>query len=91
MARFEIAQSEALVRYHFGLRTADFFLCRNCGVYLAAVMSSPQGRFATLNTNCLDSAVQGIVDPAPVTYDAETADARNRRREQRWTPVAGEV
>jgi hypothetical protein len=27
-----------LIRYGFGLRTADFLLCGRCGTYLGAVM-----------------------------------------------------
>src|SRR5438552_5931344 len=29
---------EQLLRYRFGLRTADFLVCGRCGIYVAAVM-----------------------------------------------------
>src|SRR5437764_12445531 len=50
---FRIGKEDTLVRYRFGLRTADFLLCRNCGVYLGAVLTSSRGQFATFNINTL--------------------------------------
>ena len=50
---FRIREETALVRYRFGLRTADFLVCRNCGVLLGAVLTSPRGQFATLNVRAL--------------------------------------
>src|ERR1051326_1636781 len=44
---------EQLVRYRFGLRTADFLLCRTCGVYLGALLSEGPSAWATLNIHTL--------------------------------------
>jgi hypothetical protein len=82
------ARPNALERYRFGLHTADFLLCRSCGVYIGAVISTGQGSFAALNLNALVTPVQ-IPTPGSVSYDAETRDARVTRREERWTPVVG--
>ena len=83
---FRVADEAALQRYRFGLGTAEFFVCRNCGVYLAAVLTSPRGQFATLNINTLRDPVD--VDPAlAVSYDRESTEERQTRREERWTPV----
>src|SRR5438132_673814 len=51
--RFTILDSAALVEYRFGLRTAEFLLCARCGVYIAAMVTTPRGRFATINVNAL--------------------------------------
>ena len=83
---FEVRDKDALLRYRFGLRTADFILCRNCGVYLAAVLTSVRGQFATLNVNALSEALE-FEDAARVSYDDESTEERQSRREQRWTPV----
>jgi hypothetical protein len=75
---------ERLVRYQFGLRTAEFWLCRDCGVYLGAVTTS--GQFGIINTNTLIDRL--ALPPAALrSYDGETAAGRTSRREQRWTPV----
>jgi hypothetical protein len=77
----------ALVRYRFGLRTADFWVCRSCGVYLAAVTGD--GRFGIVNTNALRERPAGLPPPSAVSYDGEDAAGRIERRHLRWTPVRG--
>lgn len=76
---------DQLLRYRFGLRTADFCMCRTCGVYLAAI--TLDGRFGIINTNALVDRALPLSAPLPMSYDGETASARTARREQRWTPI----
>ena len=42
-AEFSIADAEALHRYRFGLQTAEFLMCRRCGVYIGAWADGPGG------------------------------------------------
>ena len=78
---------EQLLRYRFGLRTADFLVCTRCGIYLAAVMNEGFASFATVNVNTLD-AVDRLTQPAtPVTYEGESAAERSARRKACWTPA----
>ena len=85
---FRIGKEDTLVRYRFGLRTADFLVCRKCGVYLGAVLTSSRGQFATLNINTLREPL-AFEKMAAVSYDEESTEERQQRREQRWTPVTG--
>jgi len=88
--RFVVADASKLNRYRFGLRSADFLVCRNCGVYVAAVFTSPRGQFATLNVNTLQPPVD--VPPATsVSYEGESLEQKQARREQHWTPVVEAV
>ena len=73
-------------RYRFELRTADFVICRNCGVYIAALLTTPRGRFATLNINALEDRID-VPEATSVSYEGESAEQRQHRREQSWTPV----
>ena len=75
-----------LIRYRFGSRSADFFVCRDCGVYMAAVIDSARGRFATLNVNVLSPPVD-IPAATAISYEGESAEQKLARREQKWTPV----
>jgi hypothetical protein len=84
---FRADNPDMLQRYRFALRTADFLLCRNCGVYLGAVNESGSGRFGILNTHTLMPQPDNIADVAPVGYEGENTDGRIARREERWTPV----
>jgi hypothetical protein len=90
-ARFRIGKTESLVRYQFALHTADFLLCRHCGVYVAAVLSSERGMFTTINLNALDPAPPDLPSAEPVSYEGESREQRVARRERRWTPVRGVV
>jgi hypothetical protein len=87
---FQIAEAAKLVRYRFGTRSSDFLVCGDCGVYVAALLTSSQGQFATLNINAM-RALPDVPEPVPVSYEGESAEQRNSRREQRWTPVAAAV
>lgn len=78
------AEPAAVVRYRFGLATADFLLCARCGAYVAAILD---GARATLNANLLDCANELTQPATPVDYDGETAEARRARRLRAWTPV----
>ena len=77
------------MRYAFALRTAEFLLCGVCGVYLAAVISTPRGTFATVNLNALTSGIPHLPSVEPVSYESESREQRIARRECRWTPVLG--
>src|SRR5437773_1100715 len=71
---------EQLLRYRFGLRTADFLVCGRCGIYVAAVMNEGAGCYATVNVNTVD-AVDRFTQPAtPVAYEGESAAARSGPR-----------
>ena len=87
---FRIADASKLQRYRFGLRTADFLVCRACGVYIGSVLTSPRGQFATLNVNTLREP-PAAAPAEPVCYDGESPAQRQARRERRWTPVVGTV
>jgi hypothetical protein len=75
-----------LQRYRFGLRSADFLICRNCGVYLAAVLTLPGGQYSTVNINTIQPPVE-VPDAVFASYDNETLEQRTSRRESRWTRV----
>src|SRR5262245_27651217 len=63
----EIAFNEhnpgALVRYRFGQKSADFLLCRLCGVYIGATMESRGDRFGIINANALISMPSDLPEP----------------------------
>ena len=86
---FSASSPDNLQRYRCAMRTADFLLCRECGVYIGAVIETDQGRFGIINTHSLASTPADIADVAPITYDSEDKYGRVGRRETRWTPVTG--
>ena len=86
---FVARDAGALRRYRFGLNTADFLICRNCGVYIGAMMRGAQGRFGIVNLHALGTPVVELSVSSPRDYGAEDASGRNARRERQWTPIIG--
>jgi hypothetical protein len=87
---FVTRDAGALHRYRFGLHTADFLICRNCGVYIGALMRGAQGRFGIINLHTLRVPVVELSASSPRDYGGEDAGSRNARRERQWTPIIGE-
>jgi hypothetical protein len=88
---FHLNQREALQRYRFGLMTADFLVCRRCGVYLGAQIETAHGAFGIINTRALMSVPGDLPVAVMADYGAENMSDRIARREKRWTPLAGVV
>lgn len=85
---FTAQAPEMLQRYRFGLGTADFLLCRNCGIYIGAAIESSNGRFGIVNTHALTEIPAKLATPTPIVYDNENTEGRISRRGERWTPVS---
>jgi len=73
--------------YRFGLRTADYLLCRECGVYVAAISGDGTDARAIVIVNALDDREQLSREPIPVRYDSESREQRLARRCSAWMPV----
>ncbi len=89
--RFSYVHPDRLRRYRHALRTADFLLCRECGVYVGAVLLTGAGAVAALNVNTLRELPRGLARARPVNYRGESAEERRTRRAAGWTPVFGPV
>jgi hypothetical protein len=74
-------------RYRFGTGTADFLLCRTCGVYIGALCETAHGPRAVTNVNSLaDRAAFAPASSFP-DHDEEAVEARLARRAANWTPA----
>ena len=72
-----------VTRYRFGTGTAEFLLCKTCGIYIGAV---GDGRSVT-NVNCLNDRALFVSEPERRDHGGETAPARLARRAANWTPA----
>jgi hypothetical protein len=82
-----VRDAGALIRYRFGLHTADFLICARCGVYIGALMEDGGGSWFTVNVNAFRPPPRADFPIAPADYDSEDVPARIARRKARWTPV----
>jgi hypothetical protein len=87
---YSCSQPELLQRYRFGTRSAEFLICRACGVYLGAQIVSDHKRFGILNVRALTPIPPNLPNAQPMDYGDETGETRRSRRESRWTPLASE-
>jgi hypothetical protein len=82
-----VDHADAVGRYAFGLRTAEYLICTTCGVYVAAVTTGENEPRGIAVMNCLDEHRRFTREPIAVDYDDESRDDRAERRRRRWTPV----
>ncbi|MGZ3427350.1 MAG: GFA family protein [Polyangia bacterium] len=82
-----VAERGALVRYRFGLRTADFLVCARCGVYVGCVLDDA---FGSVNTRVLEDGARLTQPTGPCDWSQEDTDGRIARRRARWTPATVE-
>jgi len=86
---FRSADPTRVQRYRFGGRTADFLICRECGVFVGVQMDTDKGRFGVLNVLSLRPLL-ALAAAELMDYGAESAEGRRLRRETRGTPLAAE-
>jgi hypothetical protein len=85
-----VRDEDVVERYRFGTKTADFLVCKSCGVFVAAYMPEPS--LAVINVNVLEARADFLQNELQVAnLDAESLEQRLARRRARWTPVGSFV
>ena len=86
--RIAVADGDQLSRYQFALKTIEFLVCQNCGVYVAPFMPDPtdQRAFSSLMISALD-ARDGFPQSVAKNYDDQAKEDRTARRRRVWTPA----
>jgi hypothetical protein len=82
-----VSAVDLLERYRFSLKTADFLLCKRCGVYVGAQIETSHGAFGIINTLTIMPVPEGLPVAALADYSSERSNERVERREKRWTPL----
>lgn len=90
--RITVDNQAALSRYQFSMKSIEFLVCRECGVYVAGFMRDPSDSeaYGTLMVSALDDR-SGFPDPNPKEYNDEPREARAERRRKVWTPAVLEI
>lgn len=83
-ATIRIADERNLQKYRFGLRATDFYICRECGICLGAVLSDQDGSWSVVNLLLTELAVQHV---QPVSFEGEDRSRQVARRKRSWTPT----
>jgi hypothetical protein len=72
--------------YAFGTCTAEFHVCRRCGVVPLVTSAIDGVRYAVVNVNAFDNVDPALLRHAPASFDGETESARLARRKRNWIP-----
>lgn len=83
----EIGDPSKVRYYRFAHRTADFLICGECGVFVAAITDAAQGRRAVINARVLNGVSLEWGSIVDVHFDDESPAQRADRRALHWTPV----
>jgi hypothetical protein len=82
-AKLHIENKDSASFYRFGLKTADFIICKICGVLMIAVCEIKGRHRAVLNSTAMINHVFAV--PMLTDFDGENVESRLARREQNWT------
>ncbi|MGA9334667.1 MAG: hypothetical protein WBV39_10360 [Rudaea sp.] len=84
VARIDNAQQ--VNRYAFGTRTAQFHVCRICGI-APFVTSMIQGReYALVSVNAFENVPASMLCHTTASFDGEEETQRLERRAKNWVP-----
>ena len=84
--RVTLATAESAERYRFDTETADFYICRRCGVVPVVTSEIDGAVHAVVNVNTFDNVDPGDFERAVTDFDGEGTGDRLARRARNWTP-----
>jgi len=90
MLTVRIAEKKCLIKYLFAHRTAEFFICRECGVFVAAVTVGIDEQRAVAQLNAITEDQQ-FGHAVAVDFSHESRAERIQRRRDVWMPVSIEI
>lgn len=78
-------RSPSLVRkYRFGTRTADFYICMQCGVAPWVTSEIDNRLYAVVNVNTFSNFDPAMLVRTPANFDGEEVGDRLARRARNW-------
>jgi hypothetical protein len=87
-AQLTVGEESAILRYRFGTSSADFIVCRRCGILVIAVCVLEDGARCVINVNSLDNVDASEIGRRATNFDGEDLASRLARRRRNWMPVS---
>jgi hypothetical protein len=84
--RMSVADPSQSGQYRFGTKTADFHVCRTCGIVPIVTCVIDGARYAVVNVNTFDNVDRSELAEAPSNFEGENLEGRLARRRRNWTP-----
>lgn len=87
--RIDIKEEQAVSRYAFGTRTAQFHVCQRCGVVPLATSTIEGQEYAVVNVNTFENIPSALLRHAPASFEGEGEGDRLARRAKNWIADVG--
>jgi hypothetical protein len=82
--RVHVADRAAVNAYSFETRTADFHVCKRCGIAPVVTCRLDGRLYAVVSVNAFENVDAALLDRAPASFDGETQETRLARRRKNW-------
>jgi len=82
--RAKVSDPAQVSRYSFGTKTADFHVCRKCGIVPLVTCTIHGGLYAVVSVNAFNNVDPSMLRRAPISFDDETTESRLARRKRNW-------
>ena len=83
-----VADAALTVPYMFGTKTAQFHVCRQCGVVPVVTSRIDGNLYAVVNVHAFEGDARTRLAPAAAaSFDGEDEPARLARRKRNWIPA----
>ena len=79
-----IADRSLTSKYRFGTRTADFYLCKVCGVVPFVLSEIDDRLYSVVNVNAIEGTYELEFSSSSTSFDGEDVGSRLERRKQNW-------
>jgi hypothetical protein len=81
-----IEDRSLVTEYAFGTQTAQFYICRRCGIVPVATGELAGRLRAVVSVNALTDVPPSMLRRSPVSFEGEDIESRLTRRERNWIP-----
>jgi len=88
---FSVQDSNKVNRYQFGHKTADFFVCRTCGIVPIILSKIDERLYGIVNICASENSDINKTNHQRKDFDGESEGNRLERRKKFWIPNVLEV
>lgn len=85
--RLSIADPQRVLSYRFGTGSADFLVCRRCGILTLTRCQFDDGARTVVNANTFLHLPLEACTRIATDFDGEDRDQRLARRQRNWSPL----
>ncbi len=80
-----IRNENQLSKYSFETKTAEFYICKTCGITPIVTSNIDDRLYAVVNVNTFEGNSTSLIKPATLsTFDGESTANRLTRRKRHW-------